>query len=116
MSAAQWTCYSNFITCRPDAGGNEHLLKYGRSGFHADMRGLSGHAFFECKQCQPATFFFAVFHTAPDPYVVCYAIGEESFRLWDRDQSATTKTTPEMLHLLRDPEGRSINPNWRPLK
>lgn len=106
-----WVCYSNFLTCSPD--GEEHLLRYKSAGFVGDVRGLEGHAFFSCTECRPATYFFAVFSKSPDPHATCYPISEIAFKQWSLDPTATTKTTPEMLWLLRDPAGRSLNPNWK---
>lgn len=109
-----WVRNPNFLTCQ-----HGHLLKFNdmregnAKGWRGDLRRLSGHAFFECKTCRPPTFFFAVFVTEPDPHVMCYALDEGAYREWDSDPSSVTLSTPEMLYQLRDPDGRSYNPNWR---
>jgi hypothetical protein len=107
-------CYSNFLTCAPVNG--EHLLRYHKAGFRADVRGLSGHAFFSCDSCQPETYMFVVFSTSPDPHATCYPISRECYKQWVNDPTATTASTPEMLHRLQDPDGNSLNPTWRPLR
>jgi hypothetical protein len=109
-----WYCDPNFLTCCPDGTEGEHLLRYMKANYRVDMRRLSGHAFFECRQCQPATYFFAVFTRDPSPAVTCYAISKEDFDFWDRDPSATTLSTAEMLYRLKDPDSRSYNPYYRP--
>lgn len=109
-----WTCYSNFITCPPDRG--EHLLRVKKTDYELDLRRVAGHAFLVCHECNPPCFFFAVLTSTPDSYATCYLISKESYRQWARDPSNETKSTPEMLYLLRDPQGNSLNPNWRPLK
>lgn len=113
-AAAAWHCYSNFLTCRPDAAQGEHLLKYHETGYRADLRRLEGHAFFECRQCSPTTYIFAVFVNRPSPMATCYQISKESFDQWDKDPNGDTFSTPEMLYRLTDPQGRSLNPTWRP--
>lgn len=116
VARAAWTCYSNFVTCCPDEYGKEHLLKLYESGYRGDMRRLSGHGFLECRQCQPSSYFLAVYSTTPTPIVTCYAICKEDYDTWVNDPSAETLPTPEMLYRLRDPDGRSYNPYWRPPK
>lgn len=101
-----WHTYPNFLVCQ-----NEHLLKFYETGYRADMRRLSGHGFFECRQCQPSTYFLAVFSTSPDPHTTCYALSRESFEQWDKNPEPTPPT-PELLYLIRDPAGRSYNPYW----
>jgi hypothetical protein len=109
-----WHCESNFLTCNPyGADGKEHLLKFYETGYRADLRRISGHAFLECRQCQPPTYMFVVFSTTPSSMATCYAISRESYDEWQRDKSETTYTTQEMLYRLRDPDGRSLNPYWR---
>lgn len=109
-----WYCDPNFLTCCPNGDGKEHLLKFYETGYRVDLRRMSGHAFIECRQCQPSSYFFAVFTRDPAPTVTCYAISREDFAQWDKDPSATTLPTSEMLYRLRDPQGRSYNPHWRP--
>jgi hypothetical protein len=106
-----WHCYPNFLTCRP--GGKEHLLKFHQTGYRADLRRITGHAFFECRQCAPSTYIFAVFSTTPSPDVTCYEIAKECYDEWQADQSGETFTTQEMLYRLRDPDGSSLNATWR---
>lgn len=107
-----WTCYSNFLTCDP--GGKEHLIRFKSERFSADMRRVSGHAFIMCDQCKPATYFFVVYATTPDPHATCHPISRESYLQWYNEGGAESKSTPEMLYLLRDPAGQSLNPTWRP--
>lgn len=114
VGKAIWVCESNYLTCNPHAEAGEHLLRFHQTGYRADLRRVSGHAFLECKQCDPASFFFAVFTTTPSPMVTCYAISKESYEEYEKDPSATTLSTPEMLYRLRDPDGRSYNPYYRP--
>jgi len=102
-----WSCYPNYLVCQ-----NDHLLKYYETGYQADLRRMSGHSFFECRQCQPSTYFFAVFSTSPDPHVTCYALSRESFEHWNKTDEPTPPT-PEMLYRIRDPQGRSYNPYWK---
>lgn len=104
-----WTCQSNFILC-PD----DHLYTYHEQGMLRDMRRLEGHDFFKCTMCKPASHFFVVFSTSPDPHATCYLISPDCWKEWATDPSATTLSTPEMLHRLRDPAGRSYNPYFRP--
>jgi hypothetical protein len=76
---------------------------------------MSGHAFLACLDCKPHTYFFAHFITEPDPMVVCYAISKASFDEWELGNEVAPPT-PELLHRLRDPDGLSYNPNWRPAR
>jgi hypothetical protein len=104
-----WHCYPNFLVCR-----HEHLLRYDKHV--ANLDGVSGHAFFRCNQCKPATYFFVVISTTPDSHAECYAIDEASFRAWEADVGDKTCSTPEMLYKLRGPDGQSLNPKWRPMR
>jgi len=107
-----WSCYTGFIVC-----SNAHLLRLLRTGYKGDIRDVAGHAFLECQQCDPSTFFLAVLSTSPDPHVTCYALSRDCYREWDRrPPEQRTPNTPELLYLVRDPEGRSHNPSWRPPK
>lgn len=108
LGTTPWVCDPNFILC-----SEEHLLTLYKTGYRADLRRLNGHAFFECRECEPPTYFFARFSAAPDPMVMCYAISRESYLEWDRGDDPTPPT-PELLYRLRDPHGRSHNPYWRP--
>lgn len=102
-----WVCDPRFIMCN-----DEHLYMFRDKGMDRDHRRLEGHEFFRCRECGPETFFFAVFSTSPDPHTVCYAISEESWKEWmNRDDVFSTR---EMLYLLRDPDGKSLNPNYVP--
>lgn len=105
-----WHCYSNFVVCP-----NDHLLRYKSTNYTADMRRVSGHAFLCCVLCQPHTYFFANYVTTPDPMAICYEISKASFDEWDKGQDSTP-TTPELLYRLRDPDGLSYNPKWRPAR
>lgn len=114
VATAIWVCHPNFITCNPHRDVGEHLLRFYETGYRTDLRRLDGHAFLECRQCQPSTYMFAVFSTRPDPMVTLYEISRESYQTWEKDASPVTLPTAEMLHLLRDPQGRSYNPHFRP--
>lgn len=103
-----WSCYSNLVTCRA-----AHVLRYRETGFHADLRRLSGHAFFACHQCEPSSFFFALFVTQPSPAVLCYAISKASYDEWSRAPEGDTPETQQLLHLLNGPDGESLNPRWK---
>lgn len=105
-----WHCEPQAITCV-----NEHLLAFYEAGYRADFRNMSGHAFLQCQKCSPATFFLALFMRDPSPLVICYGLSKESYTEWDR-RTEPTPGTGELLYLLRDPEGRSHNPLWRPAK
>lgn len=105
-----WTCASNVIMC---PAGHVYWHKK-EGGMQRDHRRLTGHDFFRCEKCKPASHFFVVFHTTPDPHATAYLISEECYREWAHDPNPQSLSTPEMLHLLRDPAGRSYNPTWRP--
>jgi hypothetical protein len=113
VGTAVWVCDPNFITCNPHGEGREHLLAFYEAGYRADLRRLNGHAFLECRQCKPPSFMFAVFTAVPSPMVTLYAIDQASYDEWIRTGEGTP-STPEMLYRLRDPQGRSYNPYWRP--
>lgn len=108
LAAAPWHCDPNFIVCRDD-----HLFTLYKAGYRADLRRLSGHSFFECRECSPSSYFLAVFMSHPSPIVLCYSIDKASFLEWDKTNEMTPPT-PELLYRLRDPAGRSHNPYWRP--
>lgn len=102
-----WVCDPRFLLC-PE----EHLYTFHDKGMHRDMRRMEGHDFFRCEICKPASHFFVVFSKSPDPTAYCYLISEDCWREWmERDDEYSTT---EMLHLIRDPLGRSYNPNFRP--
>lgn len=106
-----WHCDPNFIVCRDD-----HLLTLYKTGYRADLRRMSGHAFFECRECSPTTYFLAVFAKLDGmATVICYSISRESYIEWDKG-TEPTPPTPELLHRLHDPAGRSLNPYWRPAR
>jgi hypothetical protein len=104
-----WTCDPRFILC-PD----EHLYMFRKTGMVRDMRRMAGHDFFRCEDCKPASHFFVVFSTSPDPHATCYLISEACWRQWINDPNVETRSTQEMLYLIRDPKGRNYNPNYRP--
>lgn len=81
-------------------------------GFRGNANGLTGPGVFECHNCEPSTYFFAHFVTEPNPTVQCYAISRESYKEWDLVDAFPA--TQELMYLLRTPEGRSLNPRWRP--
>lgn len=113
LGQAPWHCDPNAIVCEH---GN-HLLAYYKAGYRADMRRLTGHAFFECRDCKEesghSSYFLAVFIRDPSPLVLCYALDKPSFDEWDKSNEPTPPTA-ELLHRVRDPQGRSHNPYWRP--
>ncbi len=104
-----WHCDPNMIVCR-----DGHPLLLYKSGYRGDDRGLVGHAFRRCMTCRPTTPFFALFIVHPSPLVVCYLLSEDSYEEWRTRGGDETPATQELLYLLRDPDGRSYNPNWRP--
>lgn len=105
-----WVCDPRFITCPRD-----HLYSFKKQeGFSRDHRRLSGYEFFQCRQCAPATFWFAVFTTQPTPAAFCYEISESCWKEWMDDNAQLVLSTTEMLYLIRDPQGRSYNPTFRP--
>lgn len=101
-----WHCYSDFVHCQHD-----HLLLYHEYGFRGNRRHLNGPELFECRKCTPSSFFIAVFVSKPSPMAFCYALAKESYVYWDAQEEFPE--IPELLHRLRDPEGRSHNPYWR---
>jgi hypothetical protein len=103
-----WHCDPNAIICRDD-----HLLTLYKTGYRADFRRMNGHAFVECQLCTPRSYFLALFTTQPSPMVTCDAIDHASYIEWDRSGDATPPS-PELLYRLRDPQGRSYNPHYRP--
>lgn len=102
-----WTCHHRAIKCR--AG---HVYKLKQDGMQRNHMALSGHDFFRCDKCNPSCFWFAVFSTTPDRYATCYQVSEECWREWQTDEPSLPTT--EMLYVIRDPAGRSHNPNFRP--
>lgn len=112
LAAPPWHCDPNFIVCRDD-----HLLTLYKTGYRGDLRRLSGHAFFECRECSPApTYFLAVFAKVDGmASVTCYEIARDSYLEWDKTEEPTPPT-PELLYRLFDPAGRSLNPYWRPAR
>jgi hypothetical protein len=105
-----WLCQSNFLTCR--AG---HLFRVKDSGFRTDMRAIAGPTFWSCHKCEPPTYFLALYVRHPDPYAVCYRLSELSYKDWV-EQPLVDMTTLELLHVLKDPDGNSLNPDWRPAR
>lgn len=109
LAALPWVCDPNFILCR-----EEHLLTLYKTGYRADLRRISGHAFFECRECAPPSYFLASISKMDGlATVTCYAIDRPSWEEWDKG-SEPTPQTPELLYRLKDPDGRSHNPYWRP--
>lgn len=108
VATSIWHCDPNAIICV-----NDHLLAFYESGYRGDLRRMSGHAFFECRNCEPSTHFFALFTKEPSPMVTCYQLSRQSFNEWDKNPHQTPPT-PELLHRLKDPEGRSFNPYYHP--
>lgn len=102
-----WHCDPNAIICQ-----NDHLMTLYKTGYRADLRRLAGHAFFQCRECDPNSYFLAIFCREPSPLVLCYALSKESFTEWDKS-SEQTPPSGELLYRLRDPDGRSHNPYWR---
>lgn len=107
LGQTPWHCDPNAIVCQSD-----HLLAFYKAGYRADLRRLGGHAFMQCRECEPATYFLALFVREPSPMVICYAISRESYDEWDKT-AESTPPTPELLYRLRDPAGRSHNPYYR---
>ncbi len=107
-----WHCDPNAIVCE-----HEHLLAFYKAGYRADLRRLVGHAFLECRDCKEqfgrSTYFLALFVRDPSPLVLCYPLSKESFDEWDKTNEPTPPSG-ELLYRLRDPQGRSHNPYWRP--
>lgn len=104
-----WHCDPNAIICQH----GDHLLAFYDSGYRADLTRMNGHLFAKCVQCEPPCYFLGVFATLPSPMVTCYRLSEASYREWDRSNDPTPPTS-ELLYRLRDPHGRSYNPNFRP--
>ena len=107
-AAGIWHCDTNYIVCPGD-----HLLALYKAGYRADLRRVSGHAFMECRECNPISYFFALFAQQPSPMVICYLLSKDAYDEWSQSPEPTPPT-PELLYRLRDPEGRSYNPMWRP--
>lgn len=108
VATSIWHCDPNAIVCP-----NDHLLAFYRTGYRGDLRRVAGHAFFECRECEPFTRFLILFIKDPSPMAVCYLLSKESFDEWNTS-SEQTPPTPELLYRLTDPEGKSYNPHWRP--
>jgi hypothetical protein len=112
VSTQNWQADANAIFCK----SGDHLLAFYEAGFRGDMRRMTGHAFFQCRNCRPFSQFLAVFSKIDGlAEVRCYALNEESYKEWDSNQDATPPT-PELLCKLRDPEGKSHNPYYLPPK
>jgi len=109
VGTAIWHCDPNAIVCR----NGDHLMAFYEHGYRADLRRMSGHAFLQCLRCDPHEYFFALFSSHPSPMVTCYALSKDSYDEWDRSPEPTPPT-PELLYRLKDPEGRSYNPYYRP--
>lgn len=109
VSKRLWHCDPNAIICEL----GDHLLAFYESGYRADMTRLSGHMFAKCAQCAPHCHMLLVFSPLPSPIVYCYRLSGESYTEWDRSQEPTPPTS-ELLYRVRDPDGRSFNPYWRP--
>ncbi|MDB4876443.1 MAG: hypothetical protein JWM41_2889 [Gemmatimonadetes bacterium] len=108
--ATHWHCDPQGIVCQHD-----HLLAFYEAGYRADLRDMIGHAFLQCRKCDPPTQFLAVFCRDPSPLVLCYALSKDSFVEWDK-RPGRTPPTGELLYRLRDPQGRSHNSGWRPAR
>lgn len=105
-----WVCEANVLTCQ-----HEHALVTHKSKFGLDQRRVDGHLFGYCQHCQPTTFFFGIVTSRPSPMVTCYAIDKAQYDRWQMDTD-DPRSSPEMLYLLRGPDGRSYNPSWRPTR
>jgi hypothetical protein len=109
LGQTPWHCDPQGIICEHD-----HLFAFYKAGYRADFRRLSGHAFFQCRECDPPTYFAAVWGKLDGiATVTCYAIDRASYEEWDKGDEPSPQT-PELLYRLRDPSGRSHNPSWRP--
>lgn len=110
LGATPWSCDPNAILCQD----GDHLLAFYKTGYRADWRRISGHTFLQCVECDPPTFFCAVFGKVDGmATVTCYPIDKASFDEWDKGDEPTPPT-PELLYRLRDPSGRRHNPHWQP--
>lgn len=74
-----------------------------------DLRDVTGHSFCECKEC--STYFLAVFVKEPSPFVLCFSLSKESYDEW-MSRTGRTPPTLELLHCVKDPNGRSHYPQW----
>lgn len=102
-----WVCDPSTVTCV-----NDHPLLFHKSDYRGTLK-LLGHAFLKCETCHPVSRFFALFIKHPSPIVVCYLLARESYDEWE-PETAEDPPTQELLYHLRDPQGRSYNPTWRP--
>ncbi len=106
-----WHCDPNAIVC--PAG---HLWADYRSGYQSRWGQVAGHRFVGCRTCKPPIYFFVLYVSEPSFLAICHAISQEAYSEWN-DRTRTGERTPptlELLHLLRDPDGNSLNPNWKP--
>ncbi len=108
LAQPPWHCAPQVVTCH--AG---HVFVHGKAGFYADMRDMLGHMFLICQNCQPPSYYFALFMREPSPLVLCYALSKDSYYYW-QERSGRTPPTAELLYHLRDPNGRSHFPDWKP--
>lgn len=108
VSTRRWECNPNHILCE----SGDHLLAYYESGYRRSSQGLSGHDWLQCRNCNPPCYFLAVCSTKPSPIVYCFAISRETYMEWESQND--TPPTDELLYHIRDPDGKSFNPYWRP--
>ncbi len=104
-----WNCDPRHLLCPAD-----HLYQFRAHGMLRDQRRITGHDFFRCEQCKPPSHFFVIFSTTPDPHATAYLISEACWKTFVNEPEPLALSTLETLYLLRDPLGRSYNPNWRP--
>jgi hypothetical protein len=104
-----WDCNPIALLCRQD-----HLLRFYLTEWRFDLRRLSGHAFAACHECAPPSYMMIVLAKVDGLAVATvYPIGKESYDEWERGEEPSPPTS-ELLYRLKDPQGRSHNPYWRP--
>jgi hypothetical protein len=104
-----WDCDALAILCE-----NDHLLAFYLADWRFDLRRVSGHAFAACHKCKPPTYMLVVFAKVDGlANVTVYPLHEQSYREWSNGDEPTIGTS-ELLYRVKDPEGRSHNPDWRP--
>lgn len=109
VAQGQWVCDPNYVVCAHcDSLWTHHI-----QGFRVGLNDIAGAVPFMCDNCKPPTYFMAVFAPLPSPMVTCYPLSRDSYLHWDKHPGKFPPTA-ELLYYLRDPQGRSFNPYWRP--
>ena len=105
-STAGYLTDANHVACPGD-----HLWHPCDRTCRVDFASIEGSMFWRCDRCRPASYVFVHFAPAPVPTAYCYPISLDSWAEWVQHEGALPPIH-ELLHRLRDTQGKSYNPHF----